>query len=200
MKRFIPVVLTSVLALAVILSSGCTTRTSTTGRRAGAVAPAPNAKLAVVPFENLSSARQAGLILTDIATTALLAASEYDVRDVSRLTADESVRLRQLDVSPWERQVGINTTAAAQIGQALEVDYVLAGSVGEYGFVDGFGETANVGLTLRLVKASNAEVIWAGTLSRKAATSAFHEESVHRLGHEVVLELLGKMRGDLAGN
>lgn len=199
MKPLIPCVFAFLLALTAGVLSGCSTRTATSGLRTGAVAPPPRATLAVVPFENLSSARQAGLVLTDIATTVLHAGDRFDVREVSAVAEDESVRLRRLEVSPWERQIGVNTTAAAAVGAALEVDYVLAGSVGEYGFVDGFGETANVGLTLRLVKVADAEVIWAGTLSRKAATSAFHEESVHRLGHEVLIELLNRLEHDLAG-
>jgi hypothetical protein len=69
--------------------------------------------------------------------------------------------------------------------------------VGEYGFVDGFGETANVGMTLRLVRVADGAVAWAGSLSRRAACGAFSEESVHRLGHEVLRELLEALMSEL---
>lgn len=180
------------------LFTGCSTATLTSGVKPGAGAPPSGASIAVVPFENLSSHRQAGLIMTDLATTVLTVDPAYHVTEVSSLTGDDRIRLRQLEVDPWERQVGVNTAAAVKVGEALNVDYVLAGAVGEYGFVDGFGETANVGISLRLVKVSNSGVLWAGSLSRKAASPAFNDESVHRLAHQMLLELLTQMNQQLA--
>ncbi len=179
---------------AIFATTGCSTTTLTSGKHSpGGMA------IAVVPFENLSNHRHAGLIMTDLATTLLHVSQKFDVREVSDVELDKDIRLRRLETDPWERQVGVNTAAAAQVGAALEVGHVLAGSVGEYGFVDGFGETANVGLTLRLVKVETSEVVWAGSLSRKAATTAFNEESVHRLAHQVLIELLGRMETEIAG-
>ena len=197
---FLRSVFSILVAVSLAATAGCSTRTVTSGKRAGSPGPAAGASVAVVPFENLTNNRHAGLILTDLATTILHASSDYAVREVSGLTGGDAVRLRRLETESWERQVGVNTAAAAQVGAALKVGYVLAGSVGEYGFVDGFGETANVGVTLRLVRVEGAEVVWAGTLSRTAATSAFHEESVHRLAHQVLLELLGRMKTEVAAH
>jgi hypothetical protein len=149
-----------------------------------------------VPFENLSHNRNAGLILTDLATTLVYAHSQFRVIEVSQLP-DPKLKFRLLEVSPWERQIGINTAAAVRVGQALEAEWVLVGSVGEYGFVDGFGETANVGITLRLVRVEDSQVGWAGSLSRRAACGAFSEESVHRLGHEVLRDLIGALIRDI---
>jgi TolB-like protein len=181
--------------LAVALSNGCSTTTVTSGKPAGG-----GRSLAVVPFENLSNHRHAGLIMTDLATTILQLSPKFDVREVSRVAGDEKVRLRRLETDPWERQVGVNTANAAAVGAAVKADYALAGSVGEYGFVDGFGETANVGVTLRLVEVSTGKVVWAGALSRKTATTAFSEESVHRLAHQVLVELLGRMENEFAAD
>lgn len=180
--------------VATVVTTGCSTTTLTTGKHAPG-----GTSIAVAPFENLSNHRHAGLILTDLATTLLHVSPKFDVREVSDPELDKDIRLRRLETDPWERQIGVNTATAAQLGAALEVSHVLAGSVGEYGFVDGFGETANVGLTLRLVKVETGEVVWAGAMSRKAATTAFNEESVHRLAHQVLVELLGRMEGEIAG-
>lgn len=181
------------VALVLTFASGCSTTTVTAGRhQTGAKS------ITVVPFENLSSHRHAGLIMTDLATTILHVSPAFDVREVSAATNDENLRLRHLETDPWERQVGINTAAAVKVGKELKTDYVLAGSVGEYGFVDGFGETADVGLTLRLVDVNIGDVVWAGSLSRKAATTAFSEESVHRLAHQVLVELLATMERETA--
>jgi len=176
--------------------TGCATRTLSTGQPAGAPIPSSGSTLAVVPFENLSHNRNAGLILTDLATTLVYEQDKLRVIEVSQVP-DNELRLRRLEVSPWERQIGVNTAAGVEVGRALEVQWVLVGSVGEYGFVDGFGETANVGITLRLVRVEDGRVAWAGSLSRRAACGAFSEESVHRLGHEVLRELLGAMFRDL---
>jgi TolB-like protein len=187
------VLIRGVLSAALLsLFAGCSTTTVTSGRHI----PGGTA-VAVLPFENLSNHRHAGLILTDLATTILHVSPRFDVREVSDPGLGEDVRLRRLETDPWERQVGVNTAAAAEVGAALDVGHVLAGSVGEYGFVDGFGETANVGVTLRLVKVETGEVVWAGSLSRKAATTAFNEESVHRLAHQVLVELLERMDAEL---
>jgi TolB-like protein len=179
------------------LTAGCVTRTVTSGTRPDAPAPAQDATIAVVPFENLSYNRNAGLVLTDLATSVLYSQGQPRVVEVSRLSEDVNVRFRRLETLPWERQLGVNTAAAAAVGRALDTQWVLAGSVGEYGFVDGFGETASVGLSLRLVRVEDEQVVWAASLSRRAACSAFHEDSVHRLAHAVLRDLLRRMTREL---
>jgi polysaccharide biosynthesis protein PelC len=192
------------LLLAGLLTGGCATRTITSGTRLDLPGPEAGATLAVVPFENLSRNRNAGLILTDLATSVLYAQQRFHIVEVSRLAEDDETRFRRLETAPWERQLGINTAAAVAVGRALPTDWVLAGSVGEYGFIDGFGETANVGITLRLVRVVDHQVVWAASLSRRTACSAFHEDSVHRLAHAVLRDLLDRMvhelnRADPAG-
>jgi len=177
----------------VLLLAGCAARTVTSAWQRDAKPPETGSSLAVVPFENLSSSRNAGLILTDLATSLLYADPTFKVVELSSLADDKELLLRRLEVAPWERQVGLNTATAANVGKALQTDYALVGSVGEYGFVDGFGETATVGVNLRLLRVEEESVAWAGALSRRAACTAFSEESVHRLAHEVLKDLLGQM-------
>jgi TolB-like protein len=190
--------LAAIAAASLFLAGGCSTSTITAGAKPGATLPAPTATMAVVPFENLSNQRHAGLVMTDLATTILHVETGFQIKEISGLSDNEDVRLRRLETDPWERQVGLNTAAAVAVGKEVDVEYVLAGSVGEYGFVDGFGETANVGISLRLVDVGSAQVVWAGTLSRKASSPAFNDESVHRLAHEVMLNLLGQMNKSFA--
>ncbi len=184
---------TGAAALTVLLAAGCRTQTVTSAWQRDAKLPENGSSLAVAPFENLSSTRNAGLILTDLATSLLYANRAFKVVELSGLAEDKDTTLRRLEIAPWERQVGLNTATAARLGKALQTDYVLVGSVGEYGFVDGFGETATVGVNLRLLRVDEETVVWAGALSRRAACTAFSEESVHRLAHEVLHELLGEM-------
>ena len=181
------------LTALLLLLAGCTARTVTSAWQRDARLPETGSSLAVAPFENLSSSRNAGLILTDLATSLLYADRTFKVVELGSLTDDKELMLRRLEIAPWERQVGLNTATAASVGKALQTDYVLVGSVGEYGFVDGFGETATVGVNLRLLRVEEESVVWAGALSRRAACTAFSEESVHRLAHELLKELLGQM-------
>jgi TolB-like protein len=149
--------------------------------------------IAIIPFENLSHQRNAGLIMTDLATTALYANKHCRVVDVSGVQNEKETSYRRIEVVPWERQVGANIDSAVAIGRRLGAEYVLVGSVGEYGFIDGFGETATVGLNLRLVRVEGQQVAWAGSMSKRMICTVFDEESAHRLAHKVVLDLLGKM-------
>lgn len=188
------------LFLAVTLAwfiTGCSSTTLDTTLRPRAPRVAPKSTLAVVPLENLSASRNAGLAAADLAASVLYAQGYFKVVDASPIQDDKETKLRRLETAPWERQLGANPAAAAAVGRTLKADYVLAGAIGEYGFVDGFGETATVGVTLRLVRSADGEVLWAGSLSRRVGSVAFSEESAHRLLHKVIRTLLTRMTEDL---
>jgi len=189
--------LSVLLATVAVLLSGC--RATTVHSHIGPEASGfpPGATLVVVPFENLSNNRNAGLVATDLATSVLLAQAYFRMQEVGEVQDDEDVRFRRLETTPWERQLGANAVAAAAVGRSCKVDCVLTGSVGEYGFVDGFGETATVGMSVRLVDSASAQVVWSGSLSRRVGSVAFSEESAHRLAHQVLSDLLGQMEADL---
>jgi TolB-like protein len=185
-------------ALAVLAVSCASSSMSTDSGRL-ATPPADRESIAVIPFENLSHSRNAGLILTDLASSILYAQERFRIVEVSRLNDDKEAKLRRFDITPWQRQLGVNTAAGVAIGKILQVDWVLVGSVGEYGFVDGFGETANVGGNLRLVHVSDEQVVWASAFSKRAAVSAFSQDSVHRLTQEVLNEQLTRMVQEIVG-
>lgn len=187
----------ALLLSAAILLSGCRATTSHTHLSSEASKVPPGATLAIVPFENLSNSRNAGLVATDLAASILLAQGYFRVKEVGEVQEDEAVRFRRLETTTWERQLGVNPVAAAAVGRSCKADCVLTGSVGEYGFVDGFGETATVGLNVRLVESATAQVLWSGSLSRRVGSVAFSEESAHRLAHQVLADLLGVMESDL---
>ena len=180
-----------------LLLAGCSATTVHTRIRPGTAPILRHSTLAVVPFENLSANRNSGLAVTDLASSVLFAQDYFQLVEVGVLQDESAVKLRRFEISPWERQLGVNPAAAAMVGRSLKADYVLAGSLGEYGFVDGFGETAAVGITVRLVRSSDAEVLWAGSLSRRVGSVAFSEESAHRLAHQVLEDLLDLLLKDV---
>ncbi|HUL51069.1 MAG TPA: hypothetical protein VLU94_00650 [Candidatus Nitrosotalea sp.] len=184
----------SFLLLALSLcAAGCASSSLTTDSGRMTAPPQGRESIAVVPFENLSHSRNAGLIMTDLASSILYTQDRFHVVEVSRLDDDKDAKLRRFDITPWQRQLGVNTAAGVAVGRDLGVDWVLVGSVGEYGFVDSFGETANVGGNLRLVHVSDEQVVWASAFSKRAAVSAFSQDSVHRLTQEILTEQLNRM-------
>lgn len=193
MNRPFPSISAILAGVLAVLVAGCVSRSISTDSGRLTTPPAGRESIAVVPFENLSHSRNAGLILTDLASSILYAQDRFRIVEVSRLNDDKDAKLRRFDITPWQRQLGVNTAAGVAIGKILQVDWVLVGSVGEYGFVDGFGETANVGGNLRLVHVSDEQVVWASAFSKRAAVSAFSQDSVHRLTQEVLNEQLTRM-------
>jgi TolB-like protein len=185
------------VGLAVVLLAGCQATSFHAGLSPQAQPVPQGSTLGVAPFENLSPNRHAGLAAADLASSILIAQGYFHVVEVGMVQDDPSTRLRRLELTPWERQLGVNPIAAAAVGRSLKADYILAGAVGEYGFVDGFGETATVGVTLRLVRSATGEVIWAGSMSRRVNGAAFSEESAHRLTHRVMNDLLKRLVVDL---
>lgn len=184
--------------LALFFVSGCV-RTTVTTRHVKATDGKP-ISIAVAPFENLTNHRQAGLVMTDLASTILYTNRHVRVIEVSSLQDEKDFKLRRLEIAPWEKQLGINTANALAAAKNVKADFVLVGSVGEYGFVDGFGETANVGVTLRLVRVSDDTVVWAGSESSRRGSVAFSQESVHRLAHKVLRSLLNRMNSETFAN
>jgi TolB-like protein len=185
-----------VLILMGLLISGCANSTLTSGIPATSATHPQAPTLAVAPFENLSRNKNAGLIMTDLANTILQTRGRYIVRDISVLQDNEGSVFRRHDNDPWELQIGLNAAAALKIGRELDnppTDYVLAGSVGEYGFVDSFGETVSVGVNLQLLRVHDGVSIWTGSLTQRRSSLPFDEESAHRLAHVVLKNLVNTM-------
>src|SRR5262245_4793563 len=119
MKRLLH--LTSVIpvgALAVLIA-GCASSSMSTDSGRLAAPPADRESIAVIPFENLSHSRNAGLIMTDLASSILYAQDRFRIVEVSRLNDDKEAKLRRFDITPWQRQLGVNTAAGVAIGKIL---------------------------------------------------------------------------------
>ena len=183
-----------------LLISGCTTSTLTSGIPATSETHPQAPTLAVAPFENLSRYKNAGLSMTDLANTILQTKGRYIVKDISALQDDKTTVFRRFETDEFGQQIGLNAESALKIGRKLAdppTDYVLAGSIGEYGYVDGFGETVAVGVNLQLLRVHDGASIWIGSESRRRSSPAFDEESAHRLAHLVLERLIDAMIKDL---
>ncbi|MCF7709164.1 MAG: CsgG/HfaB family protein [Verrucomicrobia bacterium] len=187
------------LTSATVFMSGCAYSTTTSAVPLNKETARGAPSIAVAPFENLSTYKNAGLAVTDLANTLLYAQKHFRVVEVSSLQKTDTTEFRNLETVPWEKQLGANTAIGIELGKRLETDYILAGSIGEYGFIDGFGENANVAINLRLVEVDSGAVKWTGSMSRRVCTPAFNEESVHKLAHNVLIDLLDRMDAEICG-
>lgn len=124
--------------------------------------------LAVLPFHGVSEARGSGMIVSDVLANQLYALGKYAVMTpelvVARLADRESEA-----ISP------------AEAGSLLGAPYILTGRVTEYTYKAGVGETPVIGITARLIAASDGAVLWSATRTATGGGNWFQEDSLSRL-------------------
>lgn len=122
-----------------------------------AAPPQRGITVAILPFENLSTDPNAGIVI------AQMTASELYARGLFKLMEETEARRRAGEARIDLSQLG-EATAAGQAAKALAVDAVLIGSVAEYRYQHGLKEEPTVSVTARLVRADGT-VMWATTRS-----------------------------------
>lgn len=128
--------------------------------------------LAVLPLLNLTRYEAASDIVMDALVVELLDLKVFDVVDpgVVEVVVLEK-RLRLTDRLPLE--------TIQEIGDRLQVEYLLVGSVSEFGTVrEGNTELPNVSISLRLIECGDGRIVWAATHSKRGDDA----ESVFGLG------------------
>lgn len=144
--------------------------------------PAQGMLVAVLPFENLTTHRNAGIICSELLTTELYRKGVFRMVEQSR-------------VRKWMTNNKINpsqmteTTYAQAVARALGVHAVLIGSVSEYGYQHGLKEEPTVGINVRLVSGSNANVLWAGS-SSDIGRGIFNRDSANETAQRVVVRMV----------
>lgn len=138
--------------------------------------PDKKATLAVLPFHSPSDARGAGIIVSDILANQLYSLGKYSMVTpewVAKCLAD-----REDDsLSPNE------------IGKLLGSPYILTGTVTEYTYKAGVGETPVVGVTARLIDTGSGTVLWSATRSGCGGGNWFQEDSLSRLAMKVCKDI-----------
>jgi TolB-like protein len=124
-------------------------------------------RVAVVPFENLSSDRQAGLRATRLTITELLASGAVDVVEPGEVEA----AVAQITGRGPGRTVSPSTEQIVALGQALGVQAVILGSVSQSeNLRTGSVPVPVVTLDMRMVEVETGAIVWAATQSEKGAT------------------------------
>ncbi len=145
--------------LAIFILSSCASDRGMESSMVQGRTDAPDApQVAVLPFENLSDYPNAGQILTRLVGAELYRQGVYRVREVAELPRE-----------PRGAQHGRGESSAVelarQLADRLGTHAVLLGSVTEFRYQHGLHEEPTVGLSVRLVRACDGEVVWASSRS-----------------------------------
>ena len=137
-------------------------------------------KVAVVPFENLSSEPNAGLIIQKNMDSSLRKFTGLELLDPyimrQRLEAVEGEYLEP-----------------RKLGELLGVDSIVTGAVTEYRYVYGAGEQPVIGLNVQIIAVGSGAVLWSEQASSTGNFSWIREESLS----EVAEQITGSLAKDL---
>ena len=161
------------LALTVLLVAGCASFTGESG---------PNlprtAKWGIVPMVNYSQTPQAGERSEQI----LL--SVWSSRGLHPRVYPVSTQGEQALMDDNERLTG-----ALEWARAQNLDYVVSGSVEEWQYKNGLDGEPAVGISLRVLQASNGQVLW----SKSGARAGWSRESLAGTAQQVLDKLVGAL-------
>lgn len=136
-------------------------------------------KWVVMPFNNYSGSAFASEQAEEIVASVF---KEEDVNikiyQVSDLNALDTV----LDPS-------LKVKAAKKWLAKQEVDYIVTASVAEWKYKGGLDAEPSVGITLKILDASNNEVLWQGT----GAGSGWGRDNLAQTGMEVISEIVEEL-------
>jgi len=168
------ILLTVVLFLSACAGVGGIERNSAPQRTASVDAP----QVVVLPFENLSENPDAGLILTRLMSTEMYRQGVFRIREKPELDQQSSVFKHGNKQEP-----GINSIQ--QLVHKPGVDAVLLGSVTEYRYQHGLHEEPVVGLSMRMMRGCDGQVIWASSQS-VTGRGFIHRDSLNQVARRVV--------------
>lgn len=155
------------ILLILVFASGCANIRGTDQAANQAMAD-KKLTLAVLPFHSAPDARDSGRIVADILANQLYGLNQYNI------VAPEVVDERLMD------QEG-EALSPAKAGELVHAPYIVAGSVTEYTYKSGVGETPVVGLTARLIRVSDGVVLWSATRTGVGGNNWFQESSLSRI-------------------
>lgn len=167
-----------------LVGTGCSNNTGETQEVAQPTdaVVAPQMRVAVLPFENLTNFASAGTIAPQLITTELYRARLFSLMEetaVRRALFDNKVDMTRLAESSY----------AQEVGRTLGADAVVVGSVSEYGYQHGLREEPTVGFNARLVRSADGKVLWAASIS-EVGRGFFTRDSVNEVGQRVAARLV----------
>jgi TolB-like protein len=164
-----------IIVLGVMVLGGCSSNPQYF--RSDAIIDQPGS-LAVLPLVNLSKYDEAGDIVMHNLLVQLLDSGLFDIVDPGLV--DHAVlerRIRFTDRLPMP--------VLQELGDTLNADYILLGSVNEFDMITNRTETVPlVSISMRIVRTDTGKIFWAATHTRRGDDA----ESIFGLGRVATLE------------
>lgn len=157
----------TMILLILALAAGCASIRGN-NQAASPMFSADRISLAVLPFHNAPDVRDSGRIVADILANQLYALGNYQI------VAPEAIEKRLAD------QEG-EALSPQKAGELAGAPYIVSGSVTEYTYKAGVGETPVIGLTARLIQSSSGTVLWSATRTGVGGGNWFQEDSLSNL-------------------
>lgn len=154
-----------------------------------------NIKIAVLPFASPANAPGAGEVITSTVITYLLSTGAFDV--VEPGLVEQAIRAARYVPESAE---GLDRDTLEILQKHLKVDAYLVGRVEEFGEVRIGPDTyPSISFSARLIRASDATILWATSISRTGADKVKifdigRVSSVGKLAKAAVAELAESMR------
>jgi TolB-like protein len=123
-------------------------------------------RVAVLPFENLTAEPTAGEKVRQLMVIELLSSGSVEVVDVGEVA-------RALRAASVANPGSPGTEEIRKLGQELQVQALMAGSVQEFSQVRTSGPPAtSVALVFRLIETDTGQVIWSSSVSKSGVGAA----------------------------
>lgn len=154
------------LALSMLAASGCSTIDSLGETTANFFesTPAPSYKVAVIPFENLSTNRSAGIAISKLFYSEL--AGQETVKLAEESWVRNRLKTEKINVDKLSM-----STSAKELGEKLGVDRLVLGAVSRYGRDnDLFGQPV-VAVSAQLIDVKTGNILWAASENTMAGNS-----------------------------
>ncbi|OSQ35563.1 hypothetical protein TMES_20785 [Thalassospira mesophila] len=146
--------------------------------------------IAVMPFDNLTNSEEAGQVASYLAVSALRASTGFAVQEEGNVAQTYGSLDSENNATA---AIGSHSSVSArQLGEILGVEYVLTGSVSEYGYQYGLREEPSVSMNMRLVQISDGTTVWTAS-SGIVGQGTFARDSVSIIAQRLVNQMVDKM-------
>ena len=142
-------------------------------------------KIAVMPLDNMTNEKYAGDIVRQVVISEVLASGLLD----AVVPGEVMSAVNELGI---KTVTSLNATEIQSLGNALEVEAIIMGSVEEYGMVKaGSSSAPQVTITLMMADAETGSIVWSITKTRGGGSfMARHFGASHETISETVLILV----------
>ena len=115
----------------------------------------PSKKICILPFENLTKEADAGQKVMETFITELFAAEIFhDI--VEQAHANQA--LRKFGIS----KLYFDKETSKMLGERLEAQYLVLGTVTDFTYGNGKGSASEVGLSVRMIDVDTGNILWTG--------------------------------------